>query len=228
MICRARRAAPEITEEVMFESREFHAALTIAPESIGLVAMCYAHGSSRQAAAQQTIASALAKSKIATCIAELLSPEEAEDPAKLNDVDLLAERTHLLLDLLSTRWDTRPLPLALLAADRSVPAALCVAQSRPGQIASVIACYGRPDFAPIDLSSLTVPTLFVVPGNERALVRPNERAFEILNCPSQLAVIVGASREFSEGGTLVACGYVVQQWCEQTLRLLGRSRQARS
>ncbi|HEV3340945.1 MAG TPA: hypothetical protein VG125_11330 [Pirellulales bacterium] len=227
MICRARRAALEIAEEEMFASRELHAALTFAPDAIGLVAMCYAHGPSRRVAAQRTIAKSLAEAGIATCTAELLDPEEAENAARLNDMELLAQRMHLLLDVLAMRSDTRRLPLALLSADRSVPAGLGVAQSRPGQITTVIACYGRPDCAPIDLSSLTVPTLLVVPSKEGALVEANQRAFEILNCPSQLAVIVGASREFSEAGTLTACGYVVQQWCERVLRSSDRPWTAR-
>ena len=227
MICAVRRAAAWRVGEEMVDSREVHAALRLVPNAIGLVGMCYTHGPIRRAAAQQEIAKSLAKAGIGTCTAELLDPEEAEDPAKLKDTELLAERMHLLLDLLAIRSDTRRLPLALLAADRSVPAAFGVAQSRSGQIATMIACYGRPDFATIDLSSVTVPTLLVVPSKETALVQRNQRAFEILNCPSQLAVIVGASCEFSEPGTLVACAYVVQQWCDRLLRSAARSPKAR-
>jgi putative phosphoribosyl transferase len=201
----------------MLDSRQIHAVLTPLPNAIGLVGMCYTHGASRRAAAQQEIAKLLAKAGVATCIAELLDPEEADDRAKRNDMKLLAERMHSLLDLLALRSDTRRLPLALLAADQTVPPAFGVAHSRSGQIATMIACCGRPDFAPIDLSAVTVPTLLVVPSKEEALVEPNQRAFEIFNCPSQLAVIVGASNQFSEPGTCVACGFVVQQWCQRIL-----------
>jgi putative phosphoribosyl transferase len=224
MICPTRRAALWAVEEAMLDSRELHAALTLPLQVSGLVALCYTHGASRRAAVQQTIAKSLARTGLGTCVVELLDPEEAEDGLTLKDTKLLAERMHATLDLLAARSDTRRLRLAMLAADESVPAAFAVAHSRPDQIATVVACHGRPDLAPVELALLTVPTLLVVPSKERTLVRRNQRVFELLKCPSQFAVIVGASREFSEPGTLVACDYVVRQWCERHLRSSARSR----
>ncbi|MGH7139540.1 MAG: hypothetical protein ACREHD_27660, partial [Pirellulales bacterium] len=112
-------------------------------------------------------------------------------------------------------------------ADATVPAAVVVANERAEQLDVMVVCYGRPDLAPIELGAISVPTLLVVPSKERRLVEGNERAFACLNCPSQLAVIVGASREFCEPGTLVACDYVVQQWCERHLRSAARAPKAR-
>ena len=227
MICASREAALWATGEAVLESREFHAALTIGPSSFGLAAMFYANGDSRRAAVQHSIAKSLQKLGVAVCLAELLDPEEAEDTRRTNDVELLMRRMHAVLDILATRSDTRRLPLALLAANASVPAAVAVASDRAGQVDALVACYGRPDLAPVDLASISVPTLLVVPSKDGRLVERNERVFERLNCPSQLAVIVGASREFSEPGTLVACDYVVQQWCERHLRSAARSQKAR-
>ena len=227
MICAARDAEHWTIGEAVLDSREIHAALTLSPHAFGLIGMFYTRGESRRAAVQQAIAKSLLKAGIATCVVELLDPAEADDGATLRDVELHINRMHATLDILAARSDTRRLPLAALAADASVPAAIAVASSRPQQIDAVVACYGRPDLAPVDLASLTVPTLLVVPSKERTLVSRNERVFELLNCPSQLAVIVGASCEFSEPGTLVACDYVVQQWCERHLRSAARSQKAR-
>jgi putative phosphoribosyl transferase len=227
MICASRDAALWAVGEAVLDSREVHAALTLAPHAFGLTAMFYASGDSRRAAVQQAIAKSLKKLGVGTCVAELLDPAEAEDQRATDDVSLLADRMHATLDILASRSDTRRLPLALLAAGASVPAAVAVASQRAGQIDAVVACYGRPDLAPVDLASISVPTLLVVPSKDSRLVERNERVFERLNCPSQLAVIVGASREFSEPGTLVACDYVVQQWCERHLRSAARSPNAR-
>jgi putative phosphoribosyl transferase len=227
MICASRNAALWARGEVVLNSHEFYAALSLAPNSFGLAAMFYSSGDSRRAAVQEAIAKSLRKLGLATCIVELLTPEESEDRSTLKDHELLSERMHAALDNLAARCDTRRLPLAVLAADASVPAALAVANHRAGQVDALVACYGSPDLAPIDLSSVTVPTLLVVPSKDSRLVRRNERVFESLSCASQLAVIVGASRDFSEPGTLVACDYVVQQWCERQLRGAARSAKSR-
>lgn len=227
MICAARDINLLTGGEAMLDSREIHGALSLSPGAFGLVAMFYTCGESRRAAVQQAIAQSLLKLGMGTCLVELLDPEEAEQADKRCNVGLLAARMHATLDILAARSDTRRLPLALLASDGAVPAAMAVANSRPRQVETVIACYGRPDQAPLDLSTASVPALLVVPSKEAVLVRRNERVFEQLNCASQLAVIVGASRDFCEPGTLVACDYVVQQWCERQLRGAARAPHSR-
>lgn len=227
MICASRQAALWAAGEATLETRQVHAALFMLPNAYGLVAMFYASGDSRRSPVQQTIARSLRKLGVATCIAELLDPDEAEEQRVVNDIELLAGRIHATLDILAARSDTRRLPLALLSAEATVPAAMAVAADRAQQVQAMVACYGRPDLAAVSVGRISVPTLLVVPSKEGKLVERNERVFERLNCPSQLAVIVGASREFTEPGTLVACDYVVQQWCERHLRSAGSSHKAR-
>lgn len=217
MICARRDAAHGMRAEQLLDTAEMHGVLAVPPQAAGLVAMLYSGGESRRAPVQEGIAQSLRSTGLAVCIVDLLDPSEAEDADCLGDVSLIAQRMHLALDLLGARPETRHLPLALVSAETAVAAALAVAGSRPRGIQSVVGCYGRPDLAPVDIEALTVPTLLVVPSKDQQLVRSNERVFESLNCPSQLAVIVGASRGFTEPGTQVACEYVVGQWCERYL-----------
>lgn len=227
MIC-AVRNLDDLTDETPLASRTLHGTLKLPPGAFGLAALLYRDGASRRAAVQEAIAEALSALGLAVCIAELLDPEEAESSGSQGQVSLLAERMDSALDVIAQRADTRKLPIALVSADESVAAAMAVASLRPSQIGTVVGCYGRPDLAPIDLASITVPTLLVVPSKERQLVSCNEQVFEALNCPSQLAVIVGASRGFCEPGTQVACEYVVGQWCERHLRAAAGSSRARA
>lgn len=224
MICASRRAALWAAGEATLDTRQVYASLSLAPNAYGLVAMFLSGGKSRRSPVQQAIAASLRKQGVATCVAELLDPDEAEDQRIMKDSALLAGRIHATLDILACRSDTRRLPLVLLSADATVPAAVAVVAARAQQVLAMVACYGRPDLSLVNVAELHVPTLLVVPGKEKLLVERNEIVFERLNCPSQLAVIVGASREFSEPGTLVACDYVVQQWCERHLRSVGESR----
>jgi putative phosphoribosyl transferase len=217
MICARRDAALGMRAEQLLDAGELHGVLAMPPEATGLVAMLYGTGDNRRAPVQEAIAQPLRSAGLAVCVVELLDPAEADDDDRAHDVPLLAHRMHLTLDLLAMRHDTRHLPLALVSADAAVAAAIAVAGSRPSAVGSVVGCYGRPDLAPVEIGSITVPTLLVVPSKDQQLVRSNERVFESLNCPSQLAVIVGASRAFTEPGTQVACEYVVGQWCERYL-----------
>lgn len=225
MIC-ARRDLTHLPDEAPLESRTLHGTLQLPINAFGLAALFYRDGASRRAPVQQAIADALSKLELAVCVVDLLDPEEAEDPTLLTQTGLLAERMDLALDVIAQRADTRHLPIALVTAEDAVAAAMAVANLRSRQIGTVVGCSGRPDLALLDLASATVPTLLVVPSKERQLVDCNERVFEVLNCPSQLAVIVGASRNFSEPGTQAACEYVVGQWCERQLRAAAGSTRA--
>ncbi|HJT32600.1 MAG TPA: hypothetical protein VJ783_11200 [Pirellulales bacterium] len=226
MIC-ASRNLDHLPDETPLDSRDLHGTIKLQPGAFGLAALFYRDGASRRAAVQAAIADALSALGLAVCIVDLLDPEEAEDAVVSGQVSLLAKRMDSALDVIAQRADTRKLPIALISADESVAAAMAIAGIRPGQIGTVVGCYGRPDLAPVDLGSITVPTLLVVPSKERQLVACNERVFEVLNCPSQLAVIVGASRGFTEPGTRVACEYVVGQWCERHLRAAAGTSRAR-
>lgn len=217
MICARRDAAHSMRAQQLLDTGEVHGVLAVPPQATGLVAMLYGSGESRRAPVQEAIARSLQSAGLAVCIVDLLDPSEAEDADCFSDVSLIARRMHMALDLLGTRPDTRHLPLALVSAETAVAAALAVAGNRPRGIQSVVGCYGRPDLAPVEIGAISVPTLLVVPSKDQQLVRSNERVFESLNCPSQLAVIVGASRAFTEPGTQVACEYVVGQWCERYL-----------
>ncbi|MEX2119160.1 MAG: hypothetical protein WD847_06090 [Pirellulales bacterium] len=223
MICARRDCAGPFDRQVLMEARAFHGLLLFPENAFATVVMPFDASASRVGSVQQSIAESLLVAGLATCLVDLMQPDEAEAQQQAaRRLRLLIERLNGTLDVLSQLPDTRSLPLGLLGTASSTEAVLAVAARRAASLGAVVCCCGRPDRSPIDLAETKVPTLLVVPGKERRLVEANERTFASLNCPSQLAVILGASRNFEEAGTMAACQYVIGQWCQQHLRAAER------
>jgi len=56
------------------------------------------------------------------------------------------------------------------------------------------------------------PTLLIVGGADRAVLELNRRALAQLRCPSQLAVVEGATHLFEEPGTLAEAAILASDW----------------
>ena len=131
---------------------------------------------------------------------DLLLPEEAEDRAKVFDIDLLAERLFLATDWLRRREETHKLKIGYFGASTGAAAALVAAQSE--DIGAVVSRGGRPDLAGPWLDKVVAPTLLLVGSRDTQVLEMNRRALEKLRCEKRLVVIPGASHLFEEPGTL--------------------------
>lgn len=149
----------------------------------------------------------------ATCQVGLLEAAEARVPQRLRDREFLAARLMGVVEYLADRPELAQLPMVLLGTDAAGAAVLLVAAQRPPQLAAAV-CVAASDLARLEeAAAIEVPTLLVVPGNHRQLVCEHEALFWSLHCASQLAVVRGASRWFSEPGTLAAAASAVLDWC---------------
>ncbi|CAG8828247.1 15224_t:CDS:2, partial [Cetraspora pellucida] len=98
-------------------------------------------------------------------------------------------------------------------------AALLVAHERPNDIKAVISRGGRPDLVSSEiLKEIPTPTLFIVGGNDPAVLGLNEKALKDLGSQiKQLEVIQGASHLFEESGCLEKVADLAAQWIKQFL-----------
>jgi len=190
--------------------------LWIPRNCVGLAVVAW-EGDRRGRRLRRSFARALGSVGVATCEVELLDPMDVDDPTKLADLELLAGRLAASVDYVSKRADTCHLPLVLVGGDRAAAAAVMVAARRPNELRAVACCAGDVLEAPVEAAVLDVPTMLVVPSKHSKLIETNERFFWSLTCTSQIAVIRGASRQFEEPGTLLACEKVVTQWCTRHL-----------
>jgi hypothetical protein len=157
---------------------------------------------------------------------DLLTPEEeALDARKACfrfDVDLLVLRLTDVTDRLAQLPEARDLPVGYFAAGTAATAALVAAAERPGVVAGVVACEGRPDLAGKALARLSAATLLVVGDNDEPLMAPNRAAVRQVGASAkELLLLPGVARVFDEPDSLEE---VARRTAEWFTRYLGKAR----
>ncbi len=184
--------------------------------------MVFAHGSgsSRHSPRNHYVAAALRRAGLATFLLDLLTPAEALERANVFDIELLASR----LLAAATGWWTPP-PLqrcrsAISAPDRCGRST--VGGDLPGpRVQAIVSRGGRPDLAEPRLGLVEAPTLLIVGGDDRAVLRLNEQAAALMHCEHTIEIVPGATHLFEEPGTLEAAASVASIGSFSTCPTLG-------
>jgi putative phosphoribosyl transferase len=193
--------------EITSGSRRLKGILRVPTEAKGVVAFAHGSGSGRFSPRNQFVARALEEGGLATLLLDLLEEEEAEDRAKVFDIELLAERLQSAADWLSREPQTRTLRLGYFGASTGAGAALVTAARAPEAVGAVVSRGGRPDLAHTYLAAVKAPTLLIVGGNDDVVIELNEQALRQLHCHKEMVIVPRATHLFEEPGTLeeVAC-----------------------
>lgn len=191
--------------------------LTFPDRPAGLVVFAHGSGSSRLSTRNRQVAVALNERRLATLLFDLLAPDEEADRANVFDIALLARRL-----VSATRWVTEDpacsqLPLGYFGASTGAAAALCAAAQLGSDVRAVVSRGGRPDMAGTCLPRVVAPTLLIVGGNDRSVLRLNETAAEALRCPHDLAEVSGATHLFEEPGALDEVSGLAGSWFSRYL-----------
>jgi dienelactone hydrolase len=178
---------------------------------IGLVIFAHGSGSSRHSPRNQFVAHQLNNQRIATILADLLSPYEDLEYEMRFDIGLITER---LLGV--TRWaveqpNLSSLPLGYFGASTGAAAALEAAAALGDGVKAVVSRGGRPDLA-CGIAGVTAPTLLIVGGNDYGVIELNEQAYGRLRAPKDLAIVSGATHLFEEPGTLERASDLAADW----------------
>jgi putative phosphoribosyl transferase len=190
--------------------------LTVPPMARGVVAFAHGSGSSRLSPRNREVARALCRAGFATLLFDLLTPEEESDRANVFDVPLLASRLLVASAWLRQRGDLEALPLGYFGASTGAAAALTAAAELGEAVSAVVSRGGRPDLAH-DLSRVRAPTLLIVGGADEQVLALNRSALARLGCPSELAVVPGATHLFEEPGALEQVSRLAIGWLEHHL-----------
>jgi putative phosphoribosyl transferase len=195
--------------------------LTVPEGATGIVLFAHGSGSSRHSPRNRYVARVLHERRLATLLMDLLTPEEEESERLTRhlrfDIGLLAERV-----VGATRWldedaTTSRLRLGFFGASTGAAAALVAAAFLPERVAAVVSRGGRPDLAGPSLASVRAATLFIVGGEDKAVIEVNREALEQLRCEKQLAIVPGATHLFEERGTLERAASKASDWFVQHL-----------
>ncbi|MFI0737447.1 phosphoribosyltransferase [Streptomyces sp. NPDC021100] len=183
--------------------------LTMPPGAPAVVLFAHGSGSGRHSPRNRAVAGVLNRAGLGTLLFDLLTPEEAEDRAKVFDIGLLAGRLGQV-----TEWMRREsVPLCYFGASTGAAAALWAAaeEGREGP-AAVVSRGGRPDLAMDRLEAVRAPTLFLVGGLDETVLDLNRRAAARLRCENRLVVVDGATHLFEEPGALDTVAELACEW----------------
>jgi putative phosphoribosyl transferase len=207
---------------------ELEGAFAIPDVPTGLVIFAHGSGSGRFSPRNRYVAARLNERGFATLLFDLLTTDEerleALDTTLRFDVDLLAERLIAATDSVVANGGIGGLPIGYFGASAGAAAALIAAERRPERIAAVVARGGRPDLASYALPRVRAPTLFIVGGDDAAVVQANRQAALQMTAPTDVAVLYGAGQLFEEPGALDEVARLAGTWFLQYLgaRITGR------
>jgi len=180
--------------------------------AFAVVVFAHGSGSSRHSPRNRFVASVLYRAGVGTLLLDLLTPEEERNRANVFDIELLASRLTAATEWLASRPDTASCRVGYFGASTGAGAALGAAAAAGVEIAAVVSRGGRPDLAGPLLASVRAPTLLIVGGADVEVLELNRRVQAQLRCPSQLAVVEGATHLFEEPGTLAEVAILASDW----------------
>jgi len=176
----------------------------------GVVAFAHGSGSSRTSRRNLQVAQTLQWRGLSTLLFDLLTPDEADDRAKVFDIELLAQRMLEALDSLPAK--ARSLPLGLFGASTGAAAALVAAGRRPDSVQAVVSRGGRPDLAGDALGLVRAATLLIVGGADTEVLELNRAAYRLLRCEKRLDIVPRATHLFQEAGALETVAELASEW----------------
>jgi dienelactone hydrolase len=208
---------------VRADGRHLGGILQVPAGARGVVAFAHGSGSGRHSPRNQFVAGALRDAGLATLLLDLLEEDEADDRAKVFDIDLLADRLLAAADWLAAEPLTGRLRLGFFGASTGGGAALVAAARRPAAVGAVVSRGGRPDLAGDALPLVQAPTLLIVGGADDVVLQLNEMALRRLRCVKALEVVPGATHLFPEPGALEEVARLAAAWFVRHLGAAGPS-----
>jgi putative phosphoribosyl transferase len=201
---------------------ELDGTLTLPPSPLGIVVFAHGSGSSRHSPRNVAVSRMMSGAGVATLLFDLLTDEEATDRRKVFDIELLAERLVHATRWLADRDDTRGLSLGYFGASTGAAAALWAAADLGDAVGAVVSRGGRPDLAAPRLAEVTAPTLLIVGSRDEQVLALNRDAADLLDAPTELAIVPGATHLFEEPGALEQVAQLARDWFVENLSPPGR------
>lgn len=197
--------------------------LTVPDGAAGLVVFAHGSGSSRFSQRNRFVADVLVRGGFATLLLDLLTREEDAVDQRTReyrfDIERLGHRVVAGVDWTTGVPALSRLSIACFGASTGAAAALIAAAERSDMVRAVISRGGRPDLAGEALTRVLAPTLLIVGGDDRDVIRLNQAAMRQMHAPVQLAIVPGATHLFEEPGTLEQVCQLALGWCDRHLRV---------
>ncbi len=191
--------------------------LTIPEGATGTVVFSHGSGSSRFSPRNRYVAGVLQNAGIGTLLFDLLTEAEAQDRAKVFDIDLLSERLIAATGWLREEALPEEMGLGFFGASTGAASALQAAARLGPGVGAVVSRGGRPDLAERYLSQVVAPTLLIVGELDTLVIQLNEAAYAALETEKDLVIVPGATHLFEEPGTLEQVADLAANWFRRYL-----------
>ncbi|MEK7790920.1 MAG: dienelactone hydrolase family protein [Deltaproteobacteria bacterium] len=198
--------------EIQLSSVTLEGDLHIPEGAKAIVIFAHGSGSSRLSPRNQFVAEVLKGAGLGTLLFDLLTKEEDQTYSNRFDIPLLTRRLIETTQWLLKNERVVGMKFGYFGASTGAASALEAEVRLNGLISAVVSRGGRPDLAHKFLDKVKAPTLFIVGGNDRAVIDLNKKAFEKLRCEKDLVIVPGASHLFEEAGTLEQVAEKAKEW----------------
>lgn len=209
----------EETVQVGIDSVTLEGSLGIPAQAKGIVLFAHGSGSSRHSPRNRFVAQSLREQGLATLLFDLLTSDEEEIDRQTRefrfDIELLAERLEGATRWATKQQETKELKKGYFGASTGAAAALIAAAEQPQAVQAVVSRGGRPDLAEDALPRVEAPTLLIVGGNDRQVMRLNVKAASRLDSEKKVEVISGAGHLFEEPGALEKVARLAGDWFQK-------------
>jgi dienelactone hydrolase len=221
----AKPVAAEIREVLIPVGEDSIAGDLVIPiHAHGIVLFAHGSGSSRHSPRNRFVAQEIQNAGVATLLMDLLTTteeriDETTGGSLRFDIGLLAGRLEASSDWVRANPSTHQLSVGYFGASTGAAAALVAAAAEwRGKVKAVVSRGGRPDLAKEALSVVRAPTLLIVGGDDREVIKLNRQALDKLACEKRLEIVPGATHLFEEPGTLERVAALAVDWFVRHLK----------
>jgi len=177
----------------------------------GLVLVAHASRLPRRDPRNRVVIAALSRAGLATLLLDLFTAHEKVGRPPAEDAELLSQRIVAATHWLREQPEAEALTVGCLGVSASSSAVLLAAARLPAHIGAVV-CWGRGgEPAAAALRAIVAPVLLIVDGHAEDL----EHCFalrERLQCPTEVAVVPGATHAFEHFGPVQRAARLTTDW----------------
>jgi hypothetical protein len=191
--------------------------VTLPEQAHGLILLAQGSAASRPSPRDRLVLDALIEARIGSARFDLITWQEGEvdENTQLlwSDIHLLAGRLAIATDWLAGQADTGQLPFGYFGSHASAAVALAAAAARSAAVRAVVSRCGSPDLIEPALPTVITPTLLIVRGTDRAGLRVNRRAVDILAAgDKELRIVSPAAHPRGERGAREEMARLAADW----------------
>ncbi len=204
--------------ELFTGTDRLHGTLSQVAHPLGLVVFAQGDHGGSNGSRIHFVADVLHDYGFATLLVDLLTAGDVARRRNDYEVARMGERLCAAVSWLRADDGLATLRVGLLGTGIGSAAALNVAADHPSWVDAAVSRGGRPDLAAPRLGQVQAPTLFIVGGRDREVLRLNRNAQQRMHCATRLEVVPGATHQFEEPGALETVAHLAGSWFASHLR----------